>query len=297
MQPLIRSGGGGSGAACSGGGAICAAHEAHLLTRFARSPSRRVTALEAERARANAAAARANRAEEAAAAATAESAALSGGGVPRAHDAAPDGELARLRHEVLALRAELEKERQRASLFADGAAALRAQLQSCGVGLASPAQAAPPAPADAGELVALRCALEAERARADAAAAREAATAASAVRNAAAAASDAPRAAELALALAAEQAKSRQLAAALKAASPPDGGKSAAGALGSERLSQLTLKGGPRAESPSCAGSPGLAEEAEAEEAGATPRFRARRAAAAAAASPVTPGESSEDDA
>ena len=255
-------------------------------------------ALAAERSRADAASARAARAEEAAAAAVAEAAALSGSRGEASSAATP--ELERLRLEVLALRTSLEEERQRASLMADGAAALRAQLlQQGGVdGAASAAQAVPPAAADASELVALRCALEAERARADASAAREAAAATSALRGAAAAASDAPRAAELALALAAEQAKCRQLAAALKAASPPDSKASAPGALVgiSERLG-LTLKSAPRSESPSCSGSPGLAEEAEEAEAGATPRFNVARHSAAAVASPVTPGESSEDDA
>jgi len=254
-------------------------------------------ALAAERSRADAASARAARAEEAAAAAVAEAAALSGSRGEASSAATP--ELERLRLEVLALRASLEEERQRASLMADGAAALRAQLlQQGGVdSAASAAQAVPPAAADASELVALRCALEAERARADASAAREAAAATSALRGAAAAASDAPRAAELALALAAEQAKCRQLAAALNAASPPDSKSSAPGALaGSERLG-LTLKSAPHSESPSCSGSPGLAEEAEGAEAGATPRFRVARHSAAAVASPVTPGENSEDDA
>ena len=257
-------------------------------------------ALEAERARANAAAARAALAEEAAAAATAEAAAQYDGRRPHGPAAVPDGELARLRCEVLALRAELEAERERASLMADGAAALRAQLQGSGFGAADAAQAVPPAAADAGELVALRCALEAERARADAAAAREAAGAASAARGAAAAASDAPRAAELALALAAEQARSKKLAAALKAASPPDGTKPAfAGALGAggESVFLSPLKGGPRAESPSCTGSPGLADDAEEEAAGALRRalFVACRRPAAVAP-PVTPGESSEEE-
>lgn len=189
-------------------------------------------AVAAERARADAATARAARAEEVAAAATAEAAASAVPSV-RSSDgaaAAPPGEVARLRAEVDALRAELAEERQRTSLMADGAAALRSQIKAGivenDVGTAGLQRAAASAGADAAELVALRCALEAERARADAAAAREAAAAQAARRGAAAAATDAPRAAELALALAAEQARSRQLAAALAAA----GGNSMMGA-------------------------------------------------------------------
>ena len=187
-------------------------------------------AVASERARADAATARAARAEEVAAAATAEAAASAVPSVRSSDGAAPPGDLARLRAEVDALRAELAEERQRTSLMANGAAALRAQITAGivenDVGTAGLQRAAASAGADAAELVALRCALEAERARADAAAAREAAAAQAARRGAAAAATDAPRAAELALALAAEQARSRQLAAALAAA----GGNSMMGA-------------------------------------------------------------------